>query len=94
MSLCKVCFPEIVHGIPVPSWHPDEKSDRTFVHEECFLGSFYCLGSATTKAGIAVSLYEQRSRLLVADEIDKFETKDIAILLSPAETGISIWIKK
>jgi Holliday junction DNA helicase RuvB len=51
-------------------------------------GSFYCLGSATTKAGIAEILYEQRPRMLLADEIDKFETKDIAILLSLAETGI------
>jgi len=51
-------------------------------------GSFYCLGSATTKAGIAEILYEQRPRILLADEIDKFETKDIAILLSLAETGI------
>jgi Holliday junction DNA helicase RuvB len=50
--------------------------------------SFYCLGSATTKAGIAEILYEQRPRILLADEIDKFETKDIAILLSLAETGI------
>jgi Holliday junction DNA helicase RuvB len=51
-------------------------------------GSFYCLGSATTKAGIAEILYEQRPRILLADEIDKFETKDIAILRSLAETGI------
>jgi Holliday junction DNA helicase RuvB len=51
-------------------------------------GSFYCLGSATTKAGIAEILYEQRPRILLADEIDKFENKDIAILLSLAETGI------
>lgn len=50
--------------------------------------SFYCLGSATTKAGIAEILYEQRPRILLADEIDKFENKDIAILLSLAETGI------
>ena len=51
-------------------------------------GSFYCLGSATTKAGIAEILYEQKPRILLADEIDKFENKDIAILLSLAETGI------
>jgi len=53
-----------------------------------FPGSFYCLGSATTKAGMAEILYEQRPRILLADEIDKFENKDIAILLSLAETGI------
>lgn len=250
MNLCKICFQEVTGGLPVPSWHPDEKGDRTFVHEEClaqrtqdfvkedpqkegllrylvqfeeehapedwtkdvsggtadvswtwdevgipapkitplvnagllgivfssrssthyaligrevikevlgelerlregasiiatldkeietpddlfstvsdyeeikaflkkvlraerfhvllvgppasaktvFLlelarlpGSFYCLGSATTKAGIAEILYEQRPKILLADEIDKFETKDIAILLSLAETGI------
>jgi Holliday junction DNA helicase RuvB len=51
-------------------------------------GSFYCLGSATTKAGIAEILYEQRPRILLADEVDKFESKDLAILLSLAETGI------
>ena len=51
-------------------------------------GSFYCLGSATTKAGIAGILYEQRPRILLADEIDKFDSKDLAILLSLAETGI------
>jgi Holliday junction DNA helicase RuvB len=51
-------------------------------------GSFYCLGSATSKAGIAEILYEQRPSILLADEIDKFENKDIAILLSLAETGI------
>jgi Holliday junction DNA helicase RuvB len=51
-------------------------------------GSFYCLGSATTKAGIAEILYEQRPEILLADEIDKFENKDLAILLSLAETGI------
>lgn len=51
-------------------------------------GSFYCLGSATTKAGIAEVLYEQRPEILLADEIDKFENKDLAILLSLAETGI------
>jgi Holliday junction DNA helicase RuvB len=51
-------------------------------------GSFYCLGSATTKAGIAEILYEQRPRIILADEIDKFENKDLALLLSLAETGI------
>lgn len=51
-------------------------------------GSFYCLGSATTKAGLAEILYEQRPRILLADEVDKFENKDLAILLSLAETGI------
>lgn len=51
-------------------------------------GSFYCLGSTTTKAGLAEILCEQRPRILLADEVDKFEAKDIAILLSLAETGI------
>jgi len=50
--------------------------------------SFYCIGSTTTKAGLAEIFYEQRPKILLADEIDKFETKDIAILLSLAETGI------
>lgn len=51
-------------------------------------GSFYCLGSATTKAGLAEVLCEQRPRVLLADEIDKFQLKDLALLLSLAETGI------
>lgn len=51
-------------------------------------GSFYCLGSTTTKAGLAEILCEQRPRILLADEVDKFEPKDITILLSLAETGI------
>lgn len=50
--------------------------------------SFYCLGSATTKAGLGDVLFEQRPRMLLADELDKFETKDIVILLSLAETGL------
>lgn len=63
-------------------------SDGTQTQLARLPGSFYCLGSATTKAGIAEILYEQRPRILLADEIDKFENKDIAILLSLAETGI------
>lgn len=51
-------------------------------------GAFYCLGSATTKAGLADVLFEQRPDVLLADEIDKFQTKDLAVLLSLAETGI------
>jgi len=35
VSLCKICFQEVVGGVPVPSWHPDEKGDRTSVHDEC-----------------------------------------------------------
>lgn len=45
-------------------------------------------GGCGAKAGIAEILYEQRPRIRLADEIDKFENKDIAILLSLAETGI------
>ena len=51
-------------------------------------GAFYCLGSATSKAGLCQVLFEQQPKILLADEIDKFQTKDIAILLSLAETGI------
>ena len=35
MSLCKICFQAVEGGVPVPSWHPDEKADRASVHEEC-----------------------------------------------------------
>lgn len=50
--------------------------------------SFYCLGTATSKAGLCQILFEQRPKLLLCDELDKFEPRDIAILLSLAETGI------
>lgn len=51
-------------------------------------GSVYILGSQSTKAGIAETLFALRPRLLLVDEIDRIGTKDIAVLLSLAETGI------
>ena len=51
-------------------------------------GAFYLVGSSTTKAGLTQVLFEQRPKILLVDELDKFENRDIAILLSLAETGI------
>lgn len=51
-------------------------------------GAFYLLGSSTTKAGLCQVLFEQQPKILLVDEIDKFQYKDIAVLLSLAETGI------
>ena len=51
-------------------------------------GTFYLLGSSTTKAGLNQVLFEQRPKILLADEIDKFANKDLGVLLSLAETGI------
>jgi len=51
-------------------------------------GAVYILGSQATKAGIAETLFTLRPRLLLVDEIDRIGTKDIAVLLSLAETGV------
>jgi len=51
-------------------------------------GAVYILGSQSTKAGIAQTLFDLKPRLLLVDEIDRVGTKDIAVLLSLAETGI------
>lgn len=59
-----------------------------FLLELSRLGAVYILGSQATKAGIADILFDLEPRLLLVDEIDRIGTKDIAILLSLAETGI------
>lgn len=51
-------------------------------------GAVYILGSQSTKAGIAETLFDLKPKLLLVDEIDRIGTKDIAVLLSLAETGI------
>jgi len=50
--------------------------------------STYCLGSSTTKAGLAEILQTQRPKFLMVDEIDKIANMDLAVLLSLMETGI------
>jgi Holliday junction DNA helicase RuvB len=59
-----------------------------FLLELARLGAPYILGSQATKAGIADLLFDIQPQLLVVDEIDRLGTKDIAILLSLAQTGI------
>jgi len=59
-----------------------------FLLELARLGAPYILGSQATKAGIADLLFDVEPQLLVVDEIDRLGTKDIAILLSLAQTGI------
>ncbi|NWF78138.1 MAG: AAA family ATPase, partial [Chloroflexi bacterium] len=49
-------------------------------------GAVYILGSQSTKAGIAETLFELKPKLLLVDEIDRIGAKDIAVLLSLAET--------
>ena len=59
-----------------------------FLIELARLGAVYILGSQASKAGIADILFDLEPTLLLVDEIDRIGTKDIAILLSLAETGI------
>jgi len=59
-----------------------------FLIELSRVGAVYILGSQATKAGIADILFDLEPKLLLVDEIDRIGTKDIAILLSLAETGI------
>jgi Holliday junction DNA helicase RuvB len=59
-----------------------------FLIELSKIGAVYILGSQATKAGIADILFDLEPKLLLVDEIDRIGAKDIAILLSLAETGI------
>jgi Holliday junction DNA helicase RuvB len=59
-----------------------------FLIELSRVGAVYILGSQASKAGIADILFDLEPKLLLVDEIDRIGTKDIAILLSLAETGI------
>ena len=59
-----------------------------FLIELSKMGAVYILGSQATKAGIADTLFDLKPKLLLVDEIDRIGSKDIAILLSLAETGI------
>ncbi|KSV17247.1 ATPase AAA [Dehalococcoides mccartyi] len=53
----------------------------------------YILGSQATRAGIAETLFDLNPAILLVDEIDRIGTRDIAILLSLAETGIVVETK-
>ncbi|MBT9143528.1 MAG: hypothetical protein DDT29_01936 [Dehalococcoidia bacterium] len=59
-----------------------------FLLELARTGAPYILGSQSTKAGIASLLFDTEPRILLVDEIDRIGTKDIAVLLSLAQTGI------
>jgi len=59
-----------------------------FLLELARLGAPYVLGSQSTKAGIADLLFDTEPQILLVDEIDRIGTKDIAVLLSLAQTGI------
>ena len=50
--------------------------------------SYYTLGSASSKAGLADYLIRNRPRYLLVDEIDLMSREDYAVLLSLCETGI------
>ncbi len=59
-----------------------------FLLELARLGAPYILGSQSTKSGIADVLFDLEPQILLVDEIDRIGTKDIAVLLSLAQTGI------
>lgn len=49
--------------------------------------TYYALGSASSRAGIADLLITRQPKYLLIDELDKMSREDYAILLSLAETG-------
>jgi len=59
-----------------------------FLLELSRTGAPYILGSQSTKAGIADVLFDLEPQILLVDEIDRIGTKDIAVLLSLAQSGI------
>ncbi len=59
-----------------------------FLLELARTGAPYILGSQSTKAGIADLLFDTEPQILLVDEIDRINAKDIAILLSLTQTGI------
>ena len=59
-----------------------------FLLELARTGAPYILGSQSTKAGIADLLFDTEPQLLLVDEIDRINAKDIAILLSLTQMGI------
>jgi Holliday junction DNA helicase RuvB len=59
-----------------------------FLLELSHLGCTDVLGSQATKSGMADLLFNALPEILLVDEIDRIGTKDIAVLLSLAQTGI------
>lgn len=55
--------------------------------------SVYILGSTSSKAGIRDLIIEQRPRILLIDEIDKINNRELDILLSIMETGVLVVTK-
>ena len=59
-----------------------------FLLELARAGAPYVLGSQATKAGVADLLFDTEPQILLVDEIDRIGSRDIAVLLSLAQTGI------
>ncbi|HCP60782.1 MAG TPA: AAA family ATPase, partial [Dehalococcoidia bacterium] len=59
-----------------------------FLLELARLGAPYILGSQATKAGLAAVLFDTEPEILLVDEVDRINSRDIAVLLSLMETGI------
>jgi len=51
-------------------------------------GSYFVIGSNTTKAGLVNQLFERRPKFLLIDELEKMSVTDQASLLHLMETGI------
>ncbi len=56
-------------------------------------GSMYILGSTSSKAGIRDMLLENRPTILLIDEIDKIDPREMDILLSIMESGLLVVTK-
>ncbi len=54
---------------------------------EGLAGSSYVLGSRMSRSGLAGYLMDARPRILLVDEVDKLPARDLAPLLSLAESG-------
>src|SRR5215211_5866335 len=51
-------------------------------------GSYYAVGSSSTKSGIFDYLFEYRPRYFIVDELEKMNKKDQTSLLNLMESGI------
>jgi len=51
-------------------------------------GTFYVVGSRTSGVGLTDVLFDTRPRILLVDELEKINKKDLSVLLSLMETGI------
>jgi Holliday junction resolvasome RuvABC ATP-dependent DNA helicase subunit len=68
---------------------PPASAKSLFMQELMNLdGSYYTLGSNSTKSGMVDALFELEPRFLIIDEIEKMSIRDQTVLLSLMEGGI------